>query len=88
MSEVIFELILRDMTLSVWKHFLVSPSLHKKIRCTICKKKEREENSLSMCFLKHLNHLSAYLKYSDASISQASIVQITVKIQRLQMPLL
>lgn len=51
-------------------------------------KKEREETSLSICFLKHLNHLSAYLKYPDALISQASIVQTTVKILRLQMPLL
>lgn len=39
-------------------------------------------------FFKTSQPLSAYLKYPDALISQASIVQTAVKILRLQMPLL
>lgn len=34
------------------------------------------------------NYISAYLKYPNALISEASVVQATVKTWRLQMPLL
>lgn len=66
------------------KTFLVSPCLHKKSQMHYLKKKKKRKKQSQYVFFKTSqpcidNYLSSYLKYSDALISQASIVQATIK---------
>ena len=79
--------------LSVWKHFFVCFfSLSQKRQMHCLAKKEKGKTGLSMCFLTDLNLsknivlISIYqfiLEHPNILISEAAIVQATVKTYRL-----